>query len=128
MVHIVIELPDQHKTLGPALQHMAARVQELAKRGAHGKAIDYAKIEREVGAVAAEIERVLTADIFRRDLTVESGPRRSAIPSAPPGLPTTVGDEGRGPRAAMAPKRVPRDLRHLTRLGRGLDTPGRTAP
>jgi len=57
VVHIVIELPDQHKTLGPALQHMAARVQELAKRGAHGKAIDYAKIEREVGAVAAEIER-----------------------------------------------------------------------
>lgn len=57
MIRIVIELPDQHKTLAPALEHMAARVQELAKRGTNGKAIDYAKIEREVGAAVAEVER-----------------------------------------------------------------------
>ncbi len=57
MVRIVIELPDQHKTLGPALERLAALVQQLSTRGANGKAIDYANIEREVGAATAEIER-----------------------------------------------------------------------
>ncbi len=57
MIRIVIELADQHKTLGPALQRMAAQVEQLAKRGPDGKSIDYANIEREVGAAAAAIER-----------------------------------------------------------------------
>lgn len=57
VARIVIELPDQHKHLALALQAMAERVEQLGARGADGKSIDYAKIEREVGAAAATVER-----------------------------------------------------------------------
>ncbi len=57
MTRIVIELPDQHKHLALALQAMAGHVERLGAGGADGKSIDYAKIEREVGAAAATVER-----------------------------------------------------------------------
>ena len=57
MTRIVIELADQHKHLASALQALAERVEQLGSQGADGKSIDYAKIEREVGAAAASVER-----------------------------------------------------------------------
>lgn len=57
MTRIVIELPDQHKHLALALQAMAEHVERLGAGSADGKSIDYAKIEREVGAAAATVER-----------------------------------------------------------------------
>ena len=57
MTRIVIELSDQHKHLALALQAMAEQVERLGSGGADGKSIDYAKIEREVGAASAAVER-----------------------------------------------------------------------
>ena len=57
MTRIVIELPDQHKHLALALQAMAEQVERLGAGSADGKSIDYAKIERAVGAAAATVER-----------------------------------------------------------------------
>lgn len=57
MVRIVIEVPDQHKELARALQEAADRVVALGERGSDGKAIDYAKIERDVAAAVANVER-----------------------------------------------------------------------
>ena len=57
MTRIVIELPDQHKELGVALQNAAERIGQLAANGSSGKSIDYAKIEREVSDLTAAIER-----------------------------------------------------------------------
>jgi len=57
VTRIVIELADQHKHLASALQALAERVEQLGSQGADGKSIDYAKIEREVGAAAASVER-----------------------------------------------------------------------
>jgi len=57
MVRIVIELPDQHKDLGVALQNAAERIVQLAANGSSGKSMDYAKIEREVGDLSAAVER-----------------------------------------------------------------------
>ena len=57
MTRIVIELPDQHKHLALALQAMAEQVERLGARSGDGKSIDYAKVEREVGAAAATVER-----------------------------------------------------------------------
>ena len=58
MTRIVIELADQHKHLASALQALAERVEQLGSQGADGKSIDYAKIEREVGAAAASAQRI----------------------------------------------------------------------
>lgn len=49
MVRIVIELPDQLKDFGVALQNAAERMAQLAANNSSGKSMDYAKIEREVG-------------------------------------------------------------------------------
>jgi hypothetical protein len=57
VTRIVIELPDQHKHLALALQTMAEHVERLGAGGADGKSIDYARIEREIGAAAAAVER-----------------------------------------------------------------------
>ncbi|MBA3540498.1 MAG: hypothetical protein H0T79_12890 [Deltaproteobacteria bacterium] len=57
MTRIVIELPDQHKHLDLALQAMAGHIERLGVGSADGKSIDYAKIEREVAAAAATVER-----------------------------------------------------------------------
>ena len=57
MARIVIELPDQHKEFGVALKSAADRVVELAANSTGGKSIDYARIERDVGEVAAAVER-----------------------------------------------------------------------
>lgn len=57
MTRIVIELSDQHKHLALALQAMAGHVERLGAGSADGKSIVCAKIEREVGAAAATVER-----------------------------------------------------------------------
>jgi hypothetical protein len=57
MARIVIELPDQLKDFGVALQNAAERIVHLAANGSSGKSMDYARIEREVGDLAAAVER-----------------------------------------------------------------------
>jgi len=57
MVRIVIELPDQLKDFGVALQNAAEHMVQLAANNSSGKSMDYAKIEREVGDLTAAVER-----------------------------------------------------------------------
>lgn len=57
MDRIVIEVPAEHKDLADAVRRLIARVTVQVKRGPGGKAIDYGKVEREVGEDAAAIER-----------------------------------------------------------------------
>ena len=57
MARIVIALPDQYKELVLSLQAIADRVVELGKRGGDGKAVDYTKMERDIGAAAARSAR-----------------------------------------------------------------------
>lgn len=72
MARIVIELPDQFKCLSLALQQMADQVAEFRTRSVGGKAIDYAKIERDVGAAAAAVERAAHRDLLAElELDVE---------------------------------------------------------
>lgn len=64
VIRIVIEVPDQHKKLAQALKDAADRVTALGKRGGDGKAVDYAEVEREVAAAAAEVERAAHHDLL----------------------------------------------------------------
>jgi hypothetical protein len=64
VARIVIELSDQHKDLGVALQNAAACVVQLGARAGGGKSIDYAKIEKEVGEVAAAVERAAHKELL----------------------------------------------------------------
>lgn len=57
MARIVIEVPDQHNQLVLAVQQLVALIERLHERSGGGKPIDYAKIERDVGAATAAIER-----------------------------------------------------------------------
>lgn len=57
MARIVIEVSDQNNSLVLAVQELVALVERLQWRSSGGKAIDYAKIERDIGAVAAKVER-----------------------------------------------------------------------
>lgn len=57
MARIVIEVSDQNKQLVLAVQQFVELVAEIQQRSIGGKSIDYAKIERDVGAAAAAIER-----------------------------------------------------------------------
>jgi hypothetical protein len=57
VARIVIEVSDQHKQLVVAVQQFIELVLALEQRSSGGKTIDYAKIERDVGAAAAKIER-----------------------------------------------------------------------
>ena len=57
MARIVIEVSDQHKQLVSALQQFVEVVVAIDARSSGGKAIDYAQIERDLGAAAARIER-----------------------------------------------------------------------
>lgn len=57
VVRIVIEVPDEHKDVAHALKETADRVVALGSRTGDGKAVDYAKVEREVAAAVAQIER-----------------------------------------------------------------------
>jgi hypothetical protein len=57
VVRIVIEVPDQYKELAQALEKTAAVVRKLGHGSDDGKAVDYAKVERTVAEVVAEVER-----------------------------------------------------------------------
>lgn len=57
MARIVIEVSDRNKDLVLALEQFAELIMNLEQRSSGGKSIDYANIEREVGAAAASIER-----------------------------------------------------------------------
>jgi hypothetical protein len=57
VARIVIEVSDQNKELVTALQGLAELVAGIQEHGSAGRSIDYASIEREVGAATASIER-----------------------------------------------------------------------
>lgn len=57
MARIVIEVSDQNKQLVLAVQQFIELVTEVQQRSIGGKSIDYPKIERDIGAAAAAIER-----------------------------------------------------------------------
>jgi hypothetical protein len=57
VARIVIEVSDRNKHLVLALEQFAELIAKIEERSSGGKAIDYANIEREVGAAAAMIER-----------------------------------------------------------------------
>jgi hypothetical protein len=57
VARIVIEVSDQNNQLVVAVQQLAGLVAQLQGRSSGGKSIDYAKIEREIGAATAAVER-----------------------------------------------------------------------
>lgn len=57
MARIVIEVSDENNLLVVAVQQLVALVEQLQQRSSGGKAINYAKIERDIGAATAAVER-----------------------------------------------------------------------
>lgn len=57
MARIVIEVSDENNPLVVAVQQLVALVEKLQQRSSGGKAIDYARIERDIGAATSKIER-----------------------------------------------------------------------
>lgn len=57
VARIVIEVSDQNNQLVLAVQQLVALIEQLQQRSSGGKPIDYAKIERDIGAATASVER-----------------------------------------------------------------------
>lgn len=57
MARIVIEVSDRNKQLALALEQLVELVAQIEARSSGGKSIDYANIERDIGAATAAIER-----------------------------------------------------------------------
>lgn len=66
MARMVIEVSDEHKEVVKAVERLVATVTRMGDRGAGGRAIDYAAVEREVGEAIAEVERAAHQGILRR--------------------------------------------------------------
>ncbi len=60
-----IEIPEGMERLGRAMQDMLARVQAETRLAATGRAVDYAKVERDVAAKAGVIERAGHQEILQ---------------------------------------------------------------
>lgn len=54
---IMIAIPDECKALAEAVQDLVRSLERAVQRGAGGRALDYAQVEREIGARTAAIER-----------------------------------------------------------------------
>jgi hypothetical protein len=65
VARIVIEIPDEHKELAAALAAIAEHVTKVLGRGADGKSLDYACVERDLGARTAAVERAAHQAILR---------------------------------------------------------------
>jgi len=65
MARIVIEVPDENKELAAAVTAVAEHVTQVVGRGADGKAVDYAQVERNVGELVAAVERAAHQAILR---------------------------------------------------------------
>lgn len=65
MARIVIEVPDGNKELAAAVSAMAEVISQVVDRGAGGKSLDYARVEREVGERVAAVERAVHQAILR---------------------------------------------------------------
>lgn len=57
MAKRVIEIPDHLKELGDAFEAVLGKVQARIARSGGGKAVDFAQVERELAAGAAQVER-----------------------------------------------------------------------
>jgi hypothetical protein len=57
VARIVIEVSDENNPLVVAVQQLVVLVEQLQQRSSSGKPIDYAKIERDIGAATAAVER-----------------------------------------------------------------------
>jgi len=56
---IMISIPDDGKPLADAVANLVTTVERAAERAAGGRAVDYAGLEREVGARTAAVERAV---------------------------------------------------------------------
>ena len=54
---ILISIPDDCKPLADAIRHLIASVERIQRRAVGGRAVDYAPVERDLGARTAAIER-----------------------------------------------------------------------
>lgn len=61
---IMIAIPDECKPLAEAVERLLASTTRATHRAAGGRAVDYADIEREVGARAADVERAAHQSIL----------------------------------------------------------------
>lgn len=68
---IMISVPDQLKSLAEPIQRLVAGAASVMARAAGGRALEYAKVEREIGERTAEIERAAHRDILA-DLDVDA--------------------------------------------------------
>ena len=64
MARIVIEVSDENNPLVVAVQQLAVLVEQLQQRSSGGKSIDYAQIERDIGAATAAVERAAHHDVL----------------------------------------------------------------
>jgi hypothetical protein len=77
---MVIEVPEELKDFGEAIRDLVVAVEGAAKAGAGGKAVDYARVERELAARTAAVERAAHGGILRR---LEVDRERVMIAGAP---------------------------------------------
>ena len=61
---IMISIPDDCKPLAEAVQQLVASVDRAQQRASGGRAVDYAQIERDVGARTAAVERAAHQSIL----------------------------------------------------------------
>lgn len=54
---IMITIPDECKSLAEAVRDLVTAVERAVQRNTGGRAVDYAQVEREIGARTAAIER-----------------------------------------------------------------------
>jgi hypothetical protein len=63
---IMIAIPDDCKPLADAVAQMVASVERAQRRAGGGRAVDYAPVEREIGAQTAAVERAAHQGILAR--------------------------------------------------------------
>ena len=70
---ILISIPDDCKPLADAIRHLIASVERIQRRAVGGRAVDYAPVERDLGARTAAIERAAHQSLLAAlDVDVQS--------------------------------------------------------
>jgi len=72
---IMISIPDDCKPLAEAIERLIASTDQARHQARGGRAIEYARIERDIGERTAEIERAV-----HTSMTPWSSPRRFPPP------------------------------------------------
>jgi hypothetical protein len=61
---IMISMPDDCKPLAEAVRRLLSSAERARHRATGGRAVEYARIEREIGDRTAEVERAVHASIL----------------------------------------------------------------